>query len=219
MKINWNEIETVFLDMDGTLLDLHFDNNFWLEYVPQKYAEKYALTLDAAKDKLMPIYKSMEGTLDWYCIDYWSTRLDLNILQLKRDCSDMIKIRPSVDPLLTFLQKEGITIVMATNAHPNTLHLKLEVSLLNRHFDHLYSSHDFGYPKEDINFWHCMQKKCTFNVNKSLFIDDNLDILSVASQYGIKHCLGIKQPDSNGALKQSSSFHLIDDFAELIKGE
>ncbi|MCP4043692.1 MAG: haloacid dehalogenase, partial [Gammaproteobacteria bacterium] len=32
--INWNSIHTVLLDMDGTLLDLHFDNQFWLEHVP-----------------------------------------------------------------------------------------------------------------------------------------------------------------------------------------
>ena len=216
MKINWHEIETIFLDMDGTLLDLHFDNTFWLEYVPQKYGDKFSLNLEEAKEKLYPIYKSMEGTLDWYCIDYWSERLGLNILQLKQDCSDMIKIRPSVDPLLIYLRNKGIKIVMATNAHPNALHLKLEVSLLNKHFDELYSAHDFGYPKEDINFWHCMQEKCKFDVNKSLFIDDNLDILTTASNYGIKHCLGIKQPDSNGLLKQSSSFHVINDFSELI---
>ena len=38
--IDWNAINTVLLDMDGTILDLHFDNYFWKEYVPQKYAEK-----------------------------------------------------------------------------------------------------------------------------------------------------------------------------------
>ncbi|HBT55971.1 MAG TPA: haloacid dehalogenase, partial [Pseudomonas sp.] len=32
--LNWNAIDTVLLDMDGTLLDLHFDNHFWLEHMP-----------------------------------------------------------------------------------------------------------------------------------------------------------------------------------------
>jgi putative hydrolase of the HAD superfamily len=31
---DWNTINTVLLDMDGTLLDLHFDNHFWLSLVP-----------------------------------------------------------------------------------------------------------------------------------------------------------------------------------------
>ena len=37
--INWPQIDTVFLDMDGTLLDLHFDNHFWREHMPRRYAE------------------------------------------------------------------------------------------------------------------------------------------------------------------------------------
>lgn len=34
--IAWKEIDTVLLDMDGTLLDLNFDNHFWKEFVPLK---------------------------------------------------------------------------------------------------------------------------------------------------------------------------------------
>ena len=25
------EVDTILLDMDGTLLDLHYDNHFWME--------------------------------------------------------------------------------------------------------------------------------------------------------------------------------------------
>jgi len=216
MKINWDNIETVFLDMDGTLLDLHFDNHFWLEYVPQKYADKFSMNLADAKEKLYATFKTMEGKLEWYCIDYWSEQLDLNILELKRDCSHMISIRPSVDPLLIALKEKGIKVVMATNAHQNTLHLKLEVSLLHHHFDHLYSAHDFGYPKEDINFWKSMQNRCSFDPKRSVFIDDNLTILEVAKTYGIKYCLGIELPDSKGTKKQSQNFPIITNFSDLF---
>ena len=27
-------VDLVLLDMDGTLLDLHYDSHFWLDYVP-----------------------------------------------------------------------------------------------------------------------------------------------------------------------------------------
>ena len=37
--IDWDDIDTVLLDMDGTLLDLHFDNFFWMHYMPRRYAE------------------------------------------------------------------------------------------------------------------------------------------------------------------------------------
>ena len=32
---DWQEIDTVLLDMDGTLLDLHYDNYFWLTHIPK----------------------------------------------------------------------------------------------------------------------------------------------------------------------------------------
>jgi 5'-nucleotidase len=34
-EFDWREIDTVLLDMDGTLLDLEFDSHFWLSLVPQ----------------------------------------------------------------------------------------------------------------------------------------------------------------------------------------
>ena len=33
LPLAWRDIDTVLLDMDGTLLDLHYDNHFWLEPV------------------------------------------------------------------------------------------------------------------------------------------------------------------------------------------
>ena len=52
--LDWNNISTVLLDMDGTLLDLHFDNYFWQHHVPVRYAEKHKLELDDARNFLFP---------------------------------------------------------------------------------------------------------------------------------------------------------------------
>ena len=70
--IDWKKIDTVLLDMDGTLLDLNFDNHFWKEFVPLKYAEQKGISTVSAKQQLEPQFKSMEGKLEWYCLDYWS---------------------------------------------------------------------------------------------------------------------------------------------------
>ncbi len=32
----WSRIDVVCLDMDGTVLDLRFDNRFWLEMLPRR---------------------------------------------------------------------------------------------------------------------------------------------------------------------------------------
>ena len=38
-ELDWTSIDTVLLDMDGTLLDLRFDNWFWQEHVPDALRE------------------------------------------------------------------------------------------------------------------------------------------------------------------------------------
>ena len=47
--LNWSDIHTVLLDMDGTLLDLHFDNHFWLEHFPARYSEQHGIIVEEAK--------------------------------------------------------------------------------------------------------------------------------------------------------------------------
>ena len=49
MNLDWHTIDTVLLDMDGTLLDLYYDNHFWREHVPMRFAEKQKISLDQAK--------------------------------------------------------------------------------------------------------------------------------------------------------------------------
>jgi putative hydrolase of the HAD superfamily len=69
-KINWSEIETVMLDMDGTLLDKHFDDYFWEEHIPTVYAKENAMNFWDAYEELMGKYRSKEGTLEWTDINY-----------------------------------------------------------------------------------------------------------------------------------------------------
>ena len=45
----WDEIDTVLLDMDGTLLDLHFDNHFVITSYSIHYTKLYELKI-ASKD-------------------------------------------------------------------------------------------------------------------------------------------------------------------------
>ncbi|MBS1171372.1 MAG: HAD-superfamily hydrolase subfamily variant 3 [Proteobacteria bacterium] len=70
--IDWSRVGTVFLDMDGTLLDLNYDNHFWLEHVPRRYAEKHGVEEQHARQDLTARYRSRAGTLEWYSVDFWS---------------------------------------------------------------------------------------------------------------------------------------------------
>ena len=155
--IDWAGIHSVFLDMDGTLLDLHFDNHFWLTHVPQRYAEQHGLSHEAAKEELAPRYDKVAGTMNWYCVDYWSRELQLDIARLKEEVSHLIAVHPHVVDFLAALRGTGKRVVLVTNAHHKSLALKMERTRLGGYFDAVICAHDIGVPKEHPEFWHKLQ--------------------------------------------------------------
>ena len=213
---NWSAIDTVLLDMDGTLLDLHFDNHFWLRHVPRRYAESTGLSLAAATDELMQRYKSVEGTLDWYCVDHWSRELGLDIVLLKQEVDHLIAVHPHVLEFLGALQQIGKRRVLVTNAHQKSLQLKLQKTRLSGYLDAVISSHDVGLPKEDPRFWAALQELVQFDPARTLFVDDSLSVLRSARQYGIAWLLGISLPDSTQPRRDEHEFPAIQDFSVLL---
>ena len=212
----WQDIETVLLDMDGTLLDLYFDNHFWLTHVPQCYAEKHDLTHDEAHKHLMCRYTEVRGHLDWYCVDFWTRELSLDIEQLKHDIAEKISIRPDVVEFLSWLNENDKRVVLVTNAHPASLNLKMDKTNLHVHFDNIINAHDIGLAKENEGFWQKLQHVEPYKKEHSMLIDDNLEVLESAHEYGIKYCLGIQQPDSQGDRVQSEQFVTLDSFKEIL---
>lgn len=214
-NINWSEISTVLIDMDGTILDLHFDNHFWLEHLPLRYSEKMSISLEAAKAKLKADYLAVVGTIEWYCLDYWSEQTQMPIKELKREIQHLIQLRSDAKDFLLALRASGKDIVMVTNAHPEALSLKIERTQLDQYFDTLYSTHEFGVSKESQLLWQRLQDKHGFDCDSTLFIDDSIEILKSAQQYGIKHLLAIANPDSKKAATVITDFPAITNFEPL----
>lgn len=214
----WTEIDTVLLDMDGTLLDLHFDNHFWLQHLPQRYAEHHGISRTLADAELLPLFKQHAGQLNWYCTDFWSRELKLSIRELKREVAHLIALRPDADIFLAALRSAGKRVVLITNAHRDSLSLKLERIELAPYFDRLISSHDYGFPKEDQQFWFALQQDFAFDPARSLFIDDSLPILRSARQFGVAQLLAVRQPDSRAEPKDTEEFDAVEDYRALIEG-
>lgn len=216
---DWSLIDTVLLDMDGTLLDLHFDNHFWLQHVPRRYAESRGVSLAAATEELLQRYRSVEGTLDWYCVDHWSRELGLDIVLLKQEVDHLISVHPHVLPFLGALEEAGKRRVLVTNAHQKSLQLKLQKTRLSGSLDVVVSSHDVGLPKENTEFWGRLQERVQFDPVRTLFVDDSLPVLRSAQQYGIAFLLGISLPDSTQPRKDGHEFPAIQDFSMLLNGD
>ena len=216
MKIDWNNIDTVLLDMDGTLLDLYFDNHFWLEHLPQRYAEQHGITRDQAFDKMIVLFHETKGSLNWYCLDYWSEALGVDIVALKEEVKHLVQIRPFVVDFLEFLQQRNCKRVLATNAHRKGLDLKLAITEIDKQLDEIYSSHDFGCPKESQQFWSALSEVQPFDPARTMLIDDNESVLTSAKTYGIGHLISIAQPDSQKPAQPKGEFVAVECFSDLI---
>ena len=214
--IDWNAIDTVLLDMDGTLLDLHFDNHFWLEHLPLRYAGHRGCELTEARDFLTALSERLHGSLDWYCLDYWSEALGMDIPALKLEVRHLIRMRAGTEQFLAQLQAMGKQAVLVTNAHPVALALKLEHSGLDRHIAEHISSHHFRLAKENAGFWQALREERGFDYSRSLFIDDSLHVLRRAAKEGPRHLLQILHPDSTQAPHPASEFPGICNFREIL---
>ena len=212
MNIDWSNINTVLLDMDGTLLDLHFDNYFWKTHVPQVYAGKNGITPEQAFEQLLPHFQQHMGTLEWYCVDFWSELLDIDVMRHKIEVADKISYRPNAQAFLEKCRKEVNDLRLITNGHRKVLNLKIKHTQIDQYFDSMHCSHELDYPKEQQSFWHRLQELSAFDPKTTLFLDDSESVLESAQQYGIEHIYSIAEPDSQNPRETPSAFEMIESF-------
>jgi putative hydrolase of the HAD superfamily len=214
--LDWNAIDTVLLDMDGTLLDLHFDNFFWQHHLPARYAELHKIEPEAALNKLYKRFEEKRSSIEWYCTDFWSAELDLDIPALKKEVQHLIAERPHVRQFLSALGKTHRQRILITNAHRDSLNLKLDITGIDDLLDTLISSHDYNVPKELPVFWESLSEQIHFDPKRTLFIDDTEDMLRAAENFGIAHLLCISQPDSKTIARTDLKYPAIEHFSDLL---
>ena len=215
--IDWGQIDTVLLDMDGTLLDLHFDNYFWQEYLPLRYAEIKSLDPLEARQSIHSQTQSIKGTLKLVIPPTTgSETLGIDVVELKHEVSHKIAIRPYCVDFLDALRNARKDVVMVTNAHHDSLNLKMAQTGIAAKFDRLITVHEFDLPKEDPECWAAVHSLHAFDPDKTLLIDDNLHALRSAHKYGIAELLAIFNPDSQAPVQSVEHFTAIHSFDEIM---
>jgi putative hydrolase of the HAD superfamily len=212
----WDHYDTVLLDMDGTLLDLRFDNFFWQELIPARYAALHDLPHEEAVALLEPRFAAARGTLEWYCLDHWSRELGLDVAALKREAEDHIDFLPNVPEFLLAVRELRKRAVLVTNAHRGSLAIKLARTGLARHLDAIHSSHDLGLPKEHAGFWERLRAVEPFDARRTVLVDDSLPVLRSAHAYGIARVIAILRPDSTRPAGAAGDFQGVDSVVELM---
>ncbi|MCK9378140.1 MAG: HAD-IA family hydrolase [Syntrophobacterales bacterium] len=217
MAFPWNDVTWVLLDMDGTLLDKHFDDYFWETLVPEEYARRQGLDLALARDLVFARYQREEGTLNWTDIDFWSRELELDIPALKEGIRHLIEVHPDTEDFLKFLRLKEKRVALVTNAHYKTLSLKMNHTGLLGYFDEVISSFDLGNPKEDIRFWEILHDRLGFDPRHALLVDDNADALASARSFGIKYPYFKAKSSSRQDAESHPEFPSIESFYELTE--
>jgi putative hydrolase of the HAD superfamily len=214
---DWDAVTTVCLDMDGTVLDLRFDNLFWLDELPRRWGEKHGVPADAAIAQLRARFDARRGTLDWYCVDHWSEELDFDIAALKAELHAHIRYLPGAIEFLDAVRARGRRLLLTTNAHPISLEVKNRATGLARHFDELVSSHEFGIPKEQAEFWARLAQSHGVVPAETLFVDDSAGVLEAARQAGVRQVYQVLLPDSTQPLRTAlPGFATIRGLGELV---
>ena len=214
--IAWAGVDTVFVDMDGTLLDLAFDNFFWLELVPARYARARGLDEATAYTTVTRKYAEVVGTLPWYCLDHWSRELELDIATLKREHRHLIRFLPLAPEFLAAARSRARRVVIVTNAHRQTLEIKMNETRLDRHVDGVVCAHDLDAPKESGEFWAELARREPFNPARTLLLDDSLAVLTAARNFGFERTVAIRRPDSRRPARTIEGFSAVDGVADLI---
>jgi putative hydrolase of the HAD superfamily len=215
-SVDWNAIDTVLVDMDGTLLDLAFDNYFWLDLVPEHYARRHSMTVAESRAALAPRFAAKVGTLDWYCLDHWTRDLGLDLKTLKREYREHIRFLPGAPEFLAAVRRRRKRLCIVTNAHRDTFEVKAEHTGIDRLVDGVVCSHDFAAPKESADFWRALERHEPFCGARTLLIEDSLAVLAAARSHGVRHTVAIRRPDSRQPPRAIADFAAIDGVADLI---
>ena len=209
--------DTLMLDMDGTLLDLAFDNYLWMHIVPREFARQNDMSEEQAREQLYATMRKLQGSLDWYCLDYWSDQLGLDIATLHRDANHRIGYLPGAEEFLKQVSAMELRLLLVSNSHGTTLEIKNEVTEVKRFFDEIYLSHDLGHAKEEQPFWESLQDQENFDPQRTMFMDDNLSVLGSARDYGIRHLVAVARPETAGPAREMAGFKSVDRVADLLQ--
>jgi HAD superfamily hydrolase (TIGR01509 family) len=214
-----DQCDTLMLDMDGTLLDLAYDNYMWMEHIPAAYAKKNEVSEDDARAHLYATFKRLEGRLNWYCLDHWSEVLDLDVVALHREQNGRIGFLPGAREFLQRVAGQNVRLLLVTNSHRHTLDIKAEVTDIVDYFDKVYTSHDLGHAKEDQPFWHALRGHEGFDPARTVFVDDNVTVLQSARDFGVDMLLHITRPDTRRPAREHEDFVGIEGVGDLVQSD
>ncbi len=217
--LRWDDINDVLLDMDGTLLDRHFDNFFFEEELPRRYAALHGLPFEVSRERLMTMYRTVEGELAWTDLHYWTERVGIDVVALHKELDHLIGFLPGAESFLRELRARGKRIIVLTNAHEAGVAVKSAKTGLARHVDRIVDAFEVGYLKMRAEYWPACRRLVGFDPTRSLYVDDDESCLSAAKRFGIHRLVHSAKSSSQLAPVHSASFASVERLSLLFNGK
>ena len=110
-----NILKIISFDVDGTLVDLDYNDLIWFKEIPGLVAKKKKISFEKSLKYVYGEYTKLgEHNLNWYDINYWIThfRLTASPEKILEKYESQVKIFPEVIPLLEELNKNFMLIVI-----------------------------------------------------------------------------------------------------------
>ena len=216
--LSWDRIDDVLVDMDGTLLDRHFDNFFFEEELPRRYANLHGLSFEASRERLMAMYRSVEGELAWTDLRYWGERVGIDVVAMHREFQHLIGFLPGAEDFLKAVRAKGKRIIVLTNAHEAGVAVKCAQTGLPKYVDRIVDAFEVGYLKMRLEYWPACRKLVGFDPNRSLYVDDDELCLAAAKQYGVASIIHSAKSSSQLPSAPSSQFASVEHLPALLNG-
>jgi len=219
VAIVWDQIDDVLLDMDGTLLDRHFDNFFFEEELPRRYAVLQGLPFEESRERLMAMYRSVEGELAWTDLHYWTDRVGIDVVAMHKELNHMIGFLPGAEKFLRQLRQLGKRVTVITNAHQTGVAVKAAKTGLDQHVDRIVDAFEVGYLKMRPEYWPSCQQLVGFEPRRSLYVDDDESCLDAAKRFGIVEIIHSAKSSSQLPPAFSTSFASVEELSLLMNGK
>jgi FMN phosphatase YigB (HAD superfamily) len=203
-------IEVVSFDMEGTLVPTDFSSLVWETDIPRLYGEKNGLGFDEAKRRVIAEYDSIgQGAPEWYDVDYWFKRLDLEgdwrgLLEARRDaCVPFFEVHGVLERL-----RERYRLIVSSNTIREFLEIQLQC--LPDIFEKEFSApSDYGGVK-DAGFFRRVSETMGVEPERIAHVGD-----SARFDYDVPHEMGMKAflLDRDG---ESQGPHVVKDLEAFV---
>ena len=189
-----------------------------MEWLPKAVAHNKGISLSDAKKDIYKTSKELYGTLPWYELKFWEDRYETNLIAIAEKNKSYAMFIDGAHEALQFIASLDKKVFFLTNCDSRLLKVKSsQVPLLN-FADSWISSVDIGVVKEDQKFWKIALEKLNIQPSKSIFFDDNIDIVNAATKYGIKKSVHVTEPTNNNSVIYESNAKIqIRKLSDLIR--